>query len=95
VAYEKLEHYDLGFKYYQKAIKLDNFNDEAWFGAGMCLNAQDKWYESIHFLNKALKFDPENSEYWTAVAETEYKLGNIVSSLDAWEEVCLLDPENK
>ena len=50
VAYEKLEQYDLGIKYYQKAIKLDNFNDEAWYGVGMCLNAQDKWYESIHFL---------------------------------------------
>jgi tetratricopeptide (TPR) repeat protein len=45
-------------------------------------------------LNKALKLDPDNPGYWITVAETEYKLGNIISSIDAWEEACVLDPSN-
>ncbi len=36
----------------------------------------------------------ENSEYWKAIAEAEYKTGNIVSSLDAYDEASQLDPTN-
>ena len=61
---------------------------------GKCLAAQDKWYEAIHFLNRALKLDCENSIYWIKVAEAEYHVGNLVSSLDAYEEASLLDPDN-
>ena len=92
--YEKLEHYDLAVKYYQKTVKIDSFYDEAWYGVGKCLAMQDKWYEAIHFLNRALKLDCENPIYWKKVAEAEYHVGNLVSSLDAYEEASMLDPEN-
>ncbi len=93
-AYEKLEHYDLAVKYYQKSVKLDSFYDEGWFGVGRCLGYQEKWYEAIHFLNRALKLDCENATYWKMVAEAEYHIGNLVSSLDAYEEASLLNPED-
>ena len=89
-----LEHYDLAVKYYQKAVKIDSFYDEAWYGVGKCLAMQDKWYQAIHFLNRALKLDCENSSYWKKVAEAEYHVGNLVSSIDAYEEASMLDPED-
>ena len=92
--YEKLEHLDLAVKYYQKAVKIDSFYDEAWFGVGKCLASQSKWYEAIHFLNRALKLDCENYIYWKKVAEAEYHVGNLVSSLDAYEEASMLNPED-
>ena len=92
--YEKLEHHELAVKYYQKAVKLDSFYDEAWFGVGKCLASQNKWYEAIHFLNRALKLDCENYLYWKKVAEAEYHVGNLVSSLDAYEEASMLNPED-
>lgn len=93
-AYEKLEHYDLAVKYFQKAVKLDSFYAEAWFGVGRCLGYQEKWYEAIHFLNRALKLDCENAVYWKMVAEAEYHIGNLVSSLDAYEEASMLNPDD-
>lgn len=92
--YEKMDHCDLAVKYYQKAVKLDSFYDEAWYGVGKCLAKQDKWYEAIHFLNRALKLDCENFLYWKKVAEAEFHVGNLVSSLDAYEEASMLNPED-
>ncbi len=92
--YEKLEHYDLAVKYYQKAVKIDSFFDEAWFGVGKCLVKQDKRYEALHFLNRALKLDCENSIYWKEVADAEYHVGNLISSIDAYEEANLLNPDD-
>jgi tetratricopeptide (TPR) repeat protein len=40
-------------------------------------------------------YDHENPVYWKAVADCEFHVGNTVSSLDAYEEACLLDPEDK
>ena len=48
-AYEQLEQYELGLKYFQKSTKLDMLNDEAWYGAAVCLFKLEKWHESTHF----------------------------------------------
>jgi tetratricopeptide (TPR) repeat protein len=48
----------------------------------------------VHFFNKALKIDNENGAYWKAVADAEYKIGNVVSALDAYVEASEMDPEN-
>jgi tetratricopeptide (TPR) repeat protein len=55
----------------------------------------EKWHQALHFFNKALKLHAENSEYWKSIAHAEFKLGNTVSSLDAYEEASKLDPDDK
>ena len=65
------------------------------FGGGTCLSKQNKWYESLHFFNKALKLDYENAQYWLSVAKAETRIGNVVSAVDAFEEASLLDQRNK
>jgi len=94
-AYENLGQYDLGLKYFQKSTKLDPLYDEAWFGAGSCLEKQEKWYQALHFFNKAIKISNDNSEYWKAAAHAEYKIGNIISSISAYEEASILGPTDK
>ncbi|RYZ97097.1 MAG: tetratricopeptide repeat protein, partial [Moraxellaceae bacterium] len=42
--YEKLAQYDIAHKYYQKSIDLNPLMDEAWFGIGLILHAQEKWF---------------------------------------------------
>lgn len=93
--YEQMEQYDLAIRYYRKSTKLDQFYDEAWYCTGICLGHQNKWYEAVHFFNKALKLSVENADYWMALAEAEYKVGNVVSSIDAYDEVSQLDPGNQ
>ncbi|NJO04028.1 MAG: tetratricopeptide repeat protein, partial [Bacteroidia bacterium] len=94
-AYENLEQYDLGLKYYQKAAKLDAFYDEAWFGAGSCLEKQEKWYQALHFFNKAIKLNSQSPEYWKAAAHAEFKIGNTISSISAYEEASHFGPADK
>jgi len=94
-AYESLGHYDLGLKYFQKSTKLDPLYDEAIFGAGNCLEKQEKWYQALHFFNKAIKLNSDNADYWKAAAHAEYKIGNTISSIIAYEEASHLDPDDK
>ncbi|MBV6645413.1 MAG: tetratricopeptide repeat protein, partial [Cyclobacteriaceae bacterium] len=91
-AYEKLNQFDLATKYYRKATKIDQMYHEAWFGLGVSLSLQEKWYEAIHFLDRALQIDSKNGLYWKAKADAEYRTGNIVSAMDAYVEACELDP---
>jgi tetratricopeptide (TPR) repeat protein len=93
-AYENLNQHELAIKYFRKAIKLDEMNHEGWFGVGVNLSYQQKWLEASHFLKRAIKLNNEDSAYWHALAETEAKVGNIVNSLEAYEEANFLDPEN-
>ncbi|MCF6352272.1 MAG: tetratricopeptide repeat protein [Cyclobacteriaceae bacterium] len=90
--YQHIEEYELGLKYYQKSSKLDSLYHEPLFGAGICLGKLDRWYEAVHFFNKALKLNTENALYWRSIAEADYKVGNLVSSLDAYEESAMLNP---
>jgi len=92
-AHEGLEQYDLGLKYFQKSTKLDSMYDEAWFGAGSCLEKQEKWYQALHFFNKAVKLNSLNAEYWKAAAYAEFKIGNTISSISAFEEASHLAPK--
>ncbi len=94
-AYEGLGYFDLGLKYFQKSTKLDPLYDEAIFGAGNCLEKQEKWYQALHFFNKAIKLNNDNADYWKAAAHAEYKIGNIISSISAYEEASHLDPGDK
>jgi len=91
-AYQHIEEFELGLKYHQKASKLDSLYHEPIFGAGICLGKLDRWYEAVHFFNKALKINTENALYWRFMAEADYKVGNLVSSLDAYEESAMLNP---
>jgi tetratricopeptide (TPR) repeat protein len=90
--YERTGQFELAISYYQKSIKLDQLWDEGWYGVGVCLDAQEKWFEAIHFLRKAIQLNPENYEYWLAVAQAEAQIGNVVSSLEAYEKASELEP---
>ncbi|MCF6359486.1 MAG: tetratricopeptide repeat protein [Cyclobacteriaceae bacterium] len=90
-AYQNISEFEIGLKYHQKASKLDSLYHEPIFGAGFCLGKLDRWYEAVHFFNKALKINTENALYWRSMAEADYKVGNLVSSLDAYEESAMLD----
>ncbi len=89
---EKLELPDLAIKYYRNAAQLDSLCADAWFGMGVCLMKQEKWYESIHFFRRAVKINPKNADYWVGLAESEYKTGNVVSSIEAYKKAASLEP---
>ena len=50
--------------------------------------------ESMHYIKKAIDLNAEHELFWLALAQAEWKTGNIVSALEAFEQSCELDPEN-
>ncbi len=92
--YEQLKQYEKAISAFKKAIQYEDDYADAWYGIGTSLNSCDKCFEAIHFLQKALKHDPENGQYWAALAYSEYETGNVISSLSAYEKANDLDPQD-
>ncbi len=90
-ACENLEDYTDALKYYKKATELDELWDEGWFGIGSVLYEQEKYLESIHFVNKAIKINGFKADYYCLLGDSEAKLGNIVSADEAYQKAVELD----
>ncbi|MCU0450097.1 MAG: tetratricopeptide repeat protein [Bernardetiaceae bacterium] len=91
---EKLGRFEEAMKNYRAALAIDEHYDDAYYGIGCCLNAQEKWYEAIHFFRRAVNLNPEEEEYWLGLAEAEYETGNVVSATEAYERASELGPDN-
>lgn len=92
--YEKSGNHHQAIEYYRKAIRSDALWDEAWYGVGSCLYAQEKWFEALSVFKKATELNPDNPTYWLALADTEYEFGNLFSAIDAYQNAAELDPFN-
>lgn len=60
----------------RKANRLDPYNDEVNYNLGLCFAAEQKWDIAIQHYYKALKIEDSREEYFAAVAEAFYKLGD-------------------
>ena len=49
-------------------------------------------YAAASMLKKAAKLDKHNPHYWLAVGNAEYSVGNVVSSIEAYEAATAIDP---
>jgi tetratricopeptide (TPR) repeat protein len=92
--YEKMELYESAISHFKQAFKIDINYHEAYYGIGSCLEAQQKWFEAIHFFRKASHLDENNSIYLMALADAEYNTGNIASANECYEKVANLEPLN-
>ncbi|HAI76771.1 MAG TPA: hypothetical protein DCM08_11035, partial [Microscillaceae bacterium] len=92
--YEKQDDFTRAIQYYRKALQQSQDHADAWFGLGTCMIAQEKWFESVHFLKKAVRLNELQENYWLALANAEYHLGNLVNAEEAFEKANLLDPSN-
>lgn len=78
---------------YHKALQIDHKNYLAYFGIGRSLERQEKWLESVHFLNKAAEFFPDDINIWLLLGKAEYNLGNVVAAITAYMNASDLEPE--
>jgi tetratricopeptide (TPR) repeat protein len=93
-AQEHLLNYGRAVAYYKDALKRDNQIGDGWYGIGMCLIAQEKFFDSLYFFRQALKMDDSNELYWLGLAEAEFKTGNVLAAIEAYETASELDEEN-
>lgn len=90
--HEKLAEWPEAKQYYQRALEMDDQADEAWFGLGMILFGQERYFEALHFIRKALVLYDQSGEYWLGLARAEYQIGNVISALEAFEKAVSADP---
>ncbi|OHX67325.1 tetratricopeptide repeat protein [Flammeovirga pacifica] len=89
---EMMEDYNVGIRYFKKALEKDVDYDEAWFGVGENHRKLGNFLEATHYLNKAVKLNPHYDEYWYALAKAESSLGNSVSGIEAFKNACEINP---
>ena len=90
----ELKDYPKALKLYRKGIKLEPLLHEAWYGVGLILEEQEKWMEAVHFFGKAHEIDENYVKYIKALAQTEYQLGNIVSSIEYFQKAIAIDDKD-
>jgi tetratricopeptide (TPR) repeat protein len=52
-----------------KAIKLDGYNDEAFFLLGECYSRDQVWYNAINAYHKAIELENRREEYYLGLAK--------------------------
>jgi tetratricopeptide (TPR) repeat protein len=92
--YFELNNYSLALKNYHKGIKIEPLLHESWYGVGLILEKQEKWLEAVHFFGKAHQIQDKFPKYIKALAQTEYQLGNIVSSIQYFEKAITIDTKD-
>ena len=60
--YEKLEQMDEARSFYKKSVKMDPKLADAWFGVGVTLDFEERYFEALHFYKKALDLDLTNPD---------------------------------
>lgn len=53
-----------------KAIKLDSYNDEAYFLLGECYSKDQVWYNAINAYHKAIELENRREEYYLGLAKS-------------------------
>ena len=76
---------------YNKCVKLDPANADAWLGIGVVLDAMNRLTEGVHYIKKAIEINPNDAEYWYVFAEVQEKLGFMEESAMAYQRVIELD----
>jgi tetratricopeptide (TPR) repeat protein len=60
---------------YNKCVKLDPANADAWLGIGVVLDALNRLTESVHYIKKAIEINTNEPDYWYVFAEIQEKYG--------------------
>ena len=68
---------------------------QAWYGIGATLEGEERWYEAIHYIKKALELDEMQPDFWYALADCEYRLKNFQEAENCYQKAIDFDPENE
>ncbi|MFN8338130.1 MAG: hypothetical protein U0T36_03850 [Saprospiraceae bacterium] len=67
--YIYMEQINIAKQWLLKAIKLDTYNDEAFFLLGECYSKEQVWYNAINAYHKAIDLENRREEYYLGLAK--------------------------
>jgi tetratricopeptide (TPR) repeat protein len=74
---ERLNKDKEAIEYYKKATNLNPNIGEAWFGMGLVYDKMNNRRQALNHYKRAMLLEPENEEYALALADAEYRGGNL------------------
>ena len=85
--YEKLEQMDEARTFYKKAVRMIPDMAQAWYGIALTLEFEERWYEAIHYVRKAIEKDRTNPDYILLLGDCEFNLNNIAEAGECYVAV--------
>ncbi|MBL0072170.1 MAG: tetratricopeptide repeat protein [Bacteroidetes bacterium] len=85
-----LGHYEDAIQKYKQTFEY--YKPQAWFGIAITLESEERWYEAIHYVRKAIEKDEHNGEYWLLLGDCEFNLNNITEAGECYIKVVEDDP---
>ncbi|GEM_PF-1720597 len=86
--------YKEAFKYYQKALELDDQNVDLLSTMGRLLTMMQRTKEAIYTFNKALKIDADNKEVWRNLGAALADQGRNSEALLCYDKSLECDPQD-
>jgi tetratricopeptide (TPR) repeat protein len=94
-AYEQLNDLVKARELYTKSVELAPLLPDAWLGLGIICDLEEKTEESLVFLNKAAKLDPENAGIYHVLAGAYEKKDDLIQAEEYYQLSLALDPTDE
>ncbi|MDH3650387.1 MAG: tetratricopeptide repeat protein [Saprospiraceae bacterium] len=78
--YLQLNNYKSAQEHFNKASKLDPYNDEVYFYLGLCHAHEDRWLSAINAYFKAIEIEDRREEYFCNLAIAFSKVGEFAKA---------------
>ncbi len=78
--YMQQRKYGMAQDYFNKASKLDPYNDEVYFFLGLCHAREDRWVSAINAYFKAIEIEDRREEYFNNLAKAFAKIGEFAKA---------------
>ncbi len=78
--YMQLSQFTHAQDYFNKASKLDPYNDEVYFFLGLCHGTEDRWLSAINAFFKAIEIEDRREEYFNNLAKAFHKIGEFAKA---------------
>jgi tetratricopeptide (TPR) repeat protein len=82
-------------KYALSAVRLDPYNDEAFYLLGNIYKLQEKWESALNAYFKAIEIEDSREEYFLGLANMYEKLNEPKKAESFFDEMLLLDPSEE
>jgi O-antigen ligase len=73
---------------------LDNRSGQGWFFKAVCSDAGSDQKTAVNFINKALEFQPLNTNYWEAKFRLEVRLKDFLDAEKSLDKLRGINPKN-
>lgn len=93
--HRKLGNYKKAIEYADKAIAINNDNDQAWFNKGFSFEQLNKDKKSIKCYERCIELKPENADTWNNMGWSYHKLMQNTKAIACYEKALQINPSHK